>query len=64
MRDMGFAGQLVLCATVLHNMSIDAGDDGRDLDNGGLDDPEVHQDGQENQIEVETRRQQLLRLFQ
>jgi hypothetical protein len=45
-------------------MSIDAGDDGRDLDNGGLDDPEVHQDGQENQIEVETRRQQLLRLFQ
>ena len=62
MRDMGFAGQLVLCAT--YNMSIDAGDDGRDLDNGGLDDPEVHQDGQENQIEVETRRQQLLRLFQ
>ena len=62
-RNMAFAGKLVICAAVLHNLCINAGDNGADLEDGDSNDENDQQGGPANQNEVETRRQQLLHYF-
>jgi len=64
-REMAFAGKLIICAAIVHNLCVDSGDDGRDLDDGGNQDPDVPQDPPpENFAQNETSWQQLLRYFQ
>ena len=62
---MEFAAQLVICAAIIHNLCIDDDDDGQDFDDsdGG---PQANQEApaQGNLAPVETRRQQLLQVFQ
>jgi hypothetical protein len=41
---MAFAGKLIISAAIVHNLCIGSGDDGRELDDGGNQDPDVPQD--------------------
>ena len=64
-REMEFAAKLVICAAIVHNLCIDDDDDGQDFDDGDGGAP-ANQEApvQANLAPVETRRQQLLQVFQ
>ena len=62
---MEFAAQLVICAAIIHNLCIDDDDDGQDFDDGdGGAQANQEAPAQGNLAPVETRRQQLLQVFQ
>ena len=62
---MEFAARLVICAAIIHNLCIDDDDDSQDFDDGDGGAP-ANQEAlvQGNLTPVETRRQQLLQVFQ
>ena len=62
---MEFAARLVICAAIIHNLCIDDDDDGQDFADGDGDAPANQEaPAQGNLAPVETRRQQLLQVFQ
>ena len=64
-REMEFAARLVICAAIIHNLFIDDDDDGQDFEDGDGDAPANQEaPAQGNLAPVETRRQQLLQVFQ